>query len=318
MAKKRKESVEFRFYELPSGQSALMLVGESWRRIYGHDIRDAEGNPKLHFHNLMEIGYCHEGKGHILLEDGTCDYKAGTITIIPENYPHHTESAEKIENYWEFIFFEPKTSIMELYPDNPRVQRDAVEKINRGPIVLDAEDNPALERLVLALLDEAREKRPYSSRMINLYTLAILTEIMRVNKEMPYYPYEIPRKNTMDQIACAFDYVDEHYMENIKVIDMAKACNISETHFRRIFDECVNMPPSDYVNLVRIQRACELLKKSTDSMESIAMKCGFPTISTFNRNFKKFLGTSPLHWKTNPANYEGKLMNFNVSVKRGW
>jgi AraC-like DNA-binding protein len=60
------------------------------------------------------------------------------------------------------------------------------------------------------------------------------------------------------------------------------------------------------------------MKKSNDSMETVAAKCGFATTSTFNRNFKKFLDTSPYQWKIDPTNYERKLLNYNISALKGW
>jgi AraC-like DNA-binding protein len=78
------------------------------------------------------------------------------------------------------------------------------------------------------------------------------------------------------------------------------------------------MSPMEYINFVRVQRACELMKKSDDSIEHVAEKCGFTTQSTFNRNFRKFMDTSPYQWKMNPSNYERKLLNYNISAHRGW
>lgn len=53
-------------------------------------------------------------------------------------------------------------------------------------------------------------------------------------------------------------------------------------------------------------------------MDMVAQKAGFATTSTFNRNFKKFLNTSPYQWKINPENIEKKLLDYNVSVLKGW
>ena len=71
-------------------------------------------------------------------------------------------------------------------------------------------------------------------------------------------------------------------------------------------------------------------------MDIVAQKVGFTTTSTFNRNFrqvtgmtplewrkrpenfKKFLNTSPYQWKINPENYETKLLNYNISARKGW
>ena len=130
---------------------------------------------------------------------------------------------------------------------------------------------------------------------------------------------EQPVKGTnMAQIAAALDYINKNYDKQIKAIELANICSMSETHFRRIFEEYINMSPMDYVNLIRIQRACDLMKKTNDSMDLVAVKCGFSTTSTFNRNFKKYLNTSPYQWKINPGNYEHKLLNFRISALKGW
>lgn len=86
MAKRKKDTMEFRFYELPQGESALVLCGESWKRVYGHE------EFHLHFHNLLEIGICREGNGNMYLDEDIYQYHDGDITFIPENFPHVTVS----------------------------------------------------------------------------------------------------------------------------------------------------------------------------------------------------------------------------------
>ena len=93
---------------------------------------------------------------------------------------------------------------------------------------------------------------------------------------------------------------------------------MSETNFRRIFSAYMGHAPLEYFNLIRISKACELIKSTMLSMEDIAMKVGYLQMSTFNRNFKKVMGESPYKWKRNPANFESKLLNANVSTKKGW
>jgi AraC-like DNA-binding protein len=99
---------------------------------------------------------------------------------------------------------------------------------------------------------------------------------------------------------------------------LAYLCHMSETHFRRLFAEYMNMAPVEYINLVRVQMACENMKKANDSMNDIAIKSGFESTSTFNRNFKRIVGTTPYQWKKDPYNYESKLLLFNISAAKGW
>ena len=57
---------------------------------------------------------------------------------------------------------------------------------------------------------------------------------------------------------------------------------MSETHFRRVFESYMNMSPMDYINLMRVQKACDIMKKTNDSMDVVAQKVGFTTTSISN------------------------------------
>ena len=125
-------------------------------------------------------------------------------------------------------------------------------------------------------------------------------------------------KAVIMNIRPALEYVDRNYADCIKASDLAKKCNMSETHFRRVFDEAIKMSPMDYLNLVRIQKACMIMNKTDHSMEVVASECGFTTFSTFNRNFRKYLNTSPYQWKKNKENYVSKLLDYNINALKGW
>ena len=121
-----------------------------------------------------------------------------------------------------------------------------------------------------------------------------------------------------NMISRAIDYISQCYMEDIRIGDLAKACHISETHFRRVFTSYMHMSPLEYINKVRIQTACEILKKTDESIADIAYKCGFTTNSTFNRNFRQLMGMSPAEWRKRPENYEQQLLKFDIHSEEGW
>ena len=102
--------------------------------------------------------------------------------------------------------------------------------------------------------------------------------------------------------------------------------NVSaEKHFRRqvaqtriafeIFLRCAQDVP---IAWVRIRAACKELRKTNISVNEIAMRSGFTTISTFNRNFRRILGVSPQQWRSAPEHYERKLLNFDIKTQEGW
>ena len=83
---KKKKQIQFRYYEIPQNQPLMALLGESWIRPYG------EGVDCLHFHNYMEIGYCYDGLGDLVLDEQVIKYKPDMFSVIPKNYPHTTNS----------------------------------------------------------------------------------------------------------------------------------------------------------------------------------------------------------------------------------
>lgn len=312
MAKKKKDTIEFRFYEAPQREYVLALLGESWIREYGHD------ETNLHFHNLMEIGYCREGKGELRLNDESSLYEPAMVSVIPANFPHITVSDLTVGmSYWEYLFFDPVQIIQEMYPDNQLYQRKLLEKINSRASLIYEWENRSLSLTVKMIMEEMRFKKPYCTDMVKGLLNALMIEIVRIN-DAEQNAERMRKKTGMLRIAEALEFVRSEYSSNIKVEDLAQACHMSEPHFRRVFEMNMNMAPVDYINFIRIQNACDMMKKNNYSMDVIAQKCGFATTSTFNRNFKKFLGTSPYQWKIKPENYETKLLDFNIAALKGW
>ena len=313
MGRKKKPTIEFRFYEIPQGESCLALLGEEWIRVYG------DGEDLLHFHNLFEIGYCRYGNGIMSLGDKTIHYETNMFSMIPANYPHTTNC--KQENFWEYLFFNAEAIVASMYPDNVSKQRDILYILNKRADLLYADEHIELAEITKRIMEEMRDKKPYYKETTFNLIKTLVFLLIRLHKsldaDIPAIT-EVESGADMMTIKPAIEYIENHYAEELKAEVLAQVCNLSETHFRRQFVEIINMPPMDYLNLVRIQNACELMKKTDTSMEYVATECGFGNVSTFNRNFKKFLGTSPYQWKKSKDNYANKLLDYNIQALKGW
>ena len=310
MGSKKSTTVEFRFYEIPQGENALALIGDKWKRIYGMDVDN------LHFHNLIEIGYCYEGHGILALDDERLIYDTGTFTTIPANYPHTTVS-EKVD-YWEFLFVDVNRVVEEIFPDEPVKQRESYELINNRANVLGGAEHPVAAMLIKKIFDEYRNKGSNYREMVKYLLRTLMLELIRINDEEGSVSRGEKFNRHFEQIIPALRYVDSNYARDIKAADLAGECNISEVHLRRLFCDCVNLPPMDYVNLVRIQKACDLMQKSNYSMDRVAEECGFASTSTFNRNFIKFMNNTPYQWKLGKTNNKGRLPDYNILAIQGW
>lgn len=311
--KKRKKKigeVEFRYYELPLDAPLLARMGEAWKGVYGRDAKDR------HFHNLLEIGYCHYGTGKLMLGEDERDFAGNMVSVIPPNYLHNTVSDEGVDAYWEYLFVD----VEKLFSENRSFSVDKVEgltkSVHKKALFRTEEENPVLIGLIKSILEELRSGQEFYMESVRGLLLAALMEVVRVHSVAE--ERTVTLKEGSARISPALFYISENYAGDIRIGELADACHMSETHFRRVFVRYMNMTPIEYLNLVRIRMACELLNKTEESMEEIAQKIGFETCSTFNRNFRKLLGTSPYQWKIHPENYEHNLINYKVSAHRGW
>lgn len=315
MSKKKKPIVELRYYEMPHNEPVLALLGENWIRNYGHDVKNE------HFHNLMEVGYCHSGEGELVLNGNNYAFGPDTLCVMPANFPHTTYSKIDTKSFWEYIYFDPEIIVAKLYDSNRVAKDKLIQQINVRPILIDAENASGLGQLVGMIMDEMRQKLPMYRTSVEGLLQSLIVEIARANADSTDDVTHILDKQgdtVVSLIKNAFDYINHHYMDKIKVEDLAAECGLSETHFRRLFIASMNMAPMEYVNLVRIQVACDLMKRTDYSMDEVAQRVGFVTTSTFNRNFKKIVATSPYQWKKNPQNYASGLLNFKISALKGW
>ena len=309
MLKKKKQNAEFRFYELPQGESVLALMGSKWIQVYGENIDNK------HFHNLLEIGYCHYGDGDLVLQDEVYRFEAGMVSCIPTNFLHVTRSDADVPAFWEYLYIDPETSLRECGKRNIREIKELLECINQKGFFISAEKNPMLVNLIRAIFGQMQNKAEYHRECVKGLVYALLFEIASYNGRS--VTTTANNSNAL-QLKNAIGYVEEHYAENFKIADLANECHMSETHFRRVFQQRMNMTPVEYVNFVRVKKACELIDKTNISMEEVAEKVGFMTPSTFNRNFRRIIGTSPYQWKKRPDNHEGKLLEYKISALKGW
>jgi transcriptional regulator GlxA family with amidase domain len=85
----------------------------------------------------------------------------------------------------------------------------------------------------------------------------------------------------------------DHLDEDLSVPALAERVYMSPRNFARAFKREVGMTPAVYVETVRVERARTLLETSGEGVEQVALRCGFGTVETMRRVFRRRLGVSP-------------------------
>ena len=118
--------------------------------------------------------------------------------------------------------------------------------------IFSSADHPALANYVKMILQEMQTRSLNYEISVRGLFVALITEVMRLSTEQN----DSASANRM-VIAPALTYIDEFYMENFSIRDLADACSMSESHFRRVFRELVGMGPLDYLNRTRIAKSLQ-------------------------------------------------------------
>ena len=93
------------------------------------------------------------------------------------------------------------------------------------------------------------------------------------------------------------EYIDTHYMDELKLDDLAGMIGFSKYHFSRLFQQYTNFSFISYVNYRRLKVAEELLLQPELTVTDVAIQSGFNSISTFNRLFRKEKNCTPSEYR---------------------
>lgn len=94
-------------------------------------------------------------------------------------------------------------------------------------------------------------------------------------------------------------YIDQNYNKNITLEELAQIAHFSSPYLSKVFHQATGLTIKTYITLKRIENAKHLLKNSKLSIQEIAVSCGFPNLSHFDRVFKQQTGMSPVSYRNN-------------------
>ncbi len=107
-------------------------------------------------------------------------------------------------------------------------------------------------------------------------------------------PREVASDLLRTQIArAALTRIDEGFLDENSLEDLARVLEVSSRHLRRIIEEACGVSPVEYASTRRLALAKRLLHDSDLSMAHVAMSAGFGSVRRFNGAFRERFGMAP-------------------------
>lgn len=280
-------SGETRPFRLPGDTPLAALLDEAFYPPYAVD--------GLHMHNCIELGLCVAGKGKIRTRSLERAFTAGSLLLVPRGVYHSQQNEGAPLTHWRYLLIDEDV-LLRAAPAQVLADVRMLLDAARGDGLFLPQGDAHAAALVEMMLSRRREEGGMSAQEETLFVLLLLTMLSRYARLLPEEAGAPPP--AMQPIEPALLYIREHYAGEIRVGDLAKSCAMSESYFRKVFLQLTGMAPLEYVNRYRIHRAVNLLHLTRESVQNIAWRCGFSSIASFNRNFRRYAGESPSRWRS--------------------
>ncbi|CAH2603310.1 Transcriptional regulator of various polyols utilization, AraC family [Rhodovastum atsumiense] len=104
--------------------------------------------------------------------------------------------------------------------------------------------------------------------------------------------------NRPKRLASVLEYIAANYnRHSLSCNELAAMEKMTPSAFSRFFERNISCSCNEYINRLRVYRACQLLIETDAQVTAIGYDSGYSTISTFNRNFVRFMGASPSEFR---------------------
>lgn len=246
--------------------------------FFENKIRDIEVhkyvsfNFPYHLHNNIEILVCTDGSFNIACNNDERILHSGDVMVA---FPGDVHAYRKTD-YGEgiMIIFNPNISeIIISLLSNTKFENFVSEK--------------SVISLAQSMLDSFRNNSNFAIIYGYLHTIigtVLKNKTKKTNIELTVFN-------------SAIRYIAFNYTNQISLKSISKHIGISQSHLSRIFSQKVEGGFKRYLNLMRVEKAKELLTNTEKSIYEIMQNAGFTDQGTFNRVFKQNINCTPREYR---------------------
>jgi AraC-like DNA-binding protein/quercetin dioxygenase-like cupin family protein len=255
-------------------------------------------NGERHRHPQAELTWVAQGAGVRFVGDSAAPFEAGDLVLLGPDVPHlwvsHADDTGKAHELCVAQFpvdLFDTLSVPEWGGACELLRRAALGLVIQEPV------RSVVQGLMLRMQAEQ-----------GLTRLALLLEILGLLVAHPASLVALSSASVLaaggrdsDQTDRRIDrvvrWIQEHLAQNLRIEDAAAQVHVSPAAFSRFFRRSLGKTFTEYVNDLRCTEAAIQLRKTDKPVATVALDCGFTTLSHFNRQFLQRHGQTPRHYR---------------------
>lgn len=159
------------------------------------------------------------------------------------------------------------------------------------------EELSACYKEIEQMLRQMKEQK----NMLYLNIKAKMLELIAVAYKYDLFTRQVredrEESGTVENLKKVLQYIGEHYGSPIRLSELAELVNMNEQYFCRYFKKNIGKTITEYINMIRVEKAATALAETEDKIIDIASACGFDNIGYFIRRFKKEKDMTPSEYR---------------------
>ena len=233
-----------------------------------------------HFHDHLEMFLLESGSTCARADGVEHPIRAGELFLAFPNQIHSYQDSTECRGIICIFPGRPFEDLMPLFrrciPASPVVSADRLP--------------PQTAALLHATHEAMQLEPPFRDAVIKGYLSVILGLVL------PLMDLRDTGGTSSDTVQSILRYCAENYQHDLTLESVAEELHISKYHISHLFSQKIRIGFSDFINMLRVQEACRLLKQGVGITQA-SVEAGFNSIRSFNRVFLKQTGLTPLKYQ---------------------
>lgn len=268
-------------FVIPERLDSLQLVqmGVQTTLIYNY------GPTKCDYEMVHFVLY---GKGDVTIDQRRFSVHGGQIFYSPRNAMRYFECDDK--EPWAYVWIGFSGEWAKKVID--------IAGLSRKKLVADIANIATIDELAAQLALTISKDSSYIAVLPYFYK--IIQELMKVRGYEPSQRKHLGLQKEQERdarIVKIVHYIENEYMKDISVNDLADRMSVSRAWLSRRFKEMTGKTIKEYVTDLRISHAKIALAQTSRPIVDIAMDCGYHSPMFFSRVFKQNTGYTPTQWR---------------------
>ena len=281
-------------------QEYITYLEHSSIRVWESEV---EAHFGMHSHSAVEVILAHQGLvSYLMQNDEEYHVGPGEILIVPAGWSHELTESGNLHRH--LLLFEPNTllNLRDMHRINSMMQK---------PIYLHdhSELHEQVRELIMQLVDAYARQEPMWNTQCYAYLLQMYALLGRSYLRATAAPHLADRSIDSAIMNSAITYINEHYMDDISLEDVAYFAGFSKCYFSRVFKQFSGVPFSEYLTRKRLNIAVDLLVRSKQPVKEIARLSGFGSVASFNRIFRERKSCTPSQYRAIYGSMMPETMN---------